>query len=874
MELERIHKRREHARLGMLCLYLLTALSAGALDLYVSTLGNNSWSGKLPAPNAAGSDGPLAGLEGARDAVRAWRKRAGRLTEAVTVHLRGGEYAVVEPITFSPEDSGTAQFPITYRAFKGETPVLRGGRRITGWQREPDGTFVADIPEARSSAWTFRSLFVNGRRQTRARFPNVDPADPYRSGFLFTEYDPHNTTAACIHNVGDQLDYAISVPADGEYRIWTRYAAQNGTLPPPCLRVNDMGDRCALSIDDGTPTPITNLPDTGSWRTQKWSRNTSMVLTKGSHTLRWQNLKGGGIDIDCFVFTTDADWKPTGFPMPSPASGRDLFVVHAENCVAYKAPQFKRGTAAAARNEEGTKKRAPLKPGTAKPRWATTGQAELHIFPTSYYTCRAFMVIGRITGVAGDGSEIRVDGPECKYDLAGKARFFVENVREELDAPGEWFLDTAAGRLYYRPETDPRGILSRLLRRSLMAQLQVYAPVAGRVIEVLGAPEKEGAKVEHLRFEGLRVEATDYEPEKDDPGGYHMGREGVFHFVRAANCEVRNCRFTNIGKSAVCAIGCEGLIVAGNTIADSAEAGVILRDNSHRNRVEDNVIHDIGRVYKHVAGVTVDNGGDENVIVHNHIYNSSRYGISLKYAGVGTVIEYNDVHHMNLETYDTGVIEVTQRLKSDPSGGKIRHNLIHHSIGYGGVRDGKVLASSNGIYLDSFAAGYEVAHNLVYACADAVFVQGGRDNSVHDNILVADGRSQVRYANHKRKAFNTRVFRNIMVLPNPEVVALNATCPDLEHLVECGRNLVFPTAEHKALFTVNTGGGGQQLTLEEWGKLGYGAGTVLADPLFVDSASEDFRLRPESPALKPEFGFVPIKLREVGPRTKVAPNRL
>ena len=854
------------SRAAVVWLAVLAGTAAPGLDLYVSPGGNNAWSGTLPAPDAEGSDGPLADLAAARDAVRAERERAGGLSEAVTVHVRGGEYPITEPVRFTSEDSGTAEFPITYKAFAGETPVLCGGRRITGWQREADGTFVADIPAARDGAWAFRSLFVNGRRQTRARFPNIDPSDPYRSGFLFTEYDPHNTTASCIHNVGDWMDYAIDVPADGEYRIWTRYAAQNGTLPPPCLRVDNMGDRCALSVDGGEATFITNLPDTGSWRTQKWARNTTMALSKGRQSLRWQNLRGGGIDIDCFVFTTDADWQPTGFPLPAPAPGGYLFVVQAEDYVAFEAPQLKRGMAASAKDVDGTKKRASLKPGTAKLEWAATGRAELHIFPTSYYTCRAFKVVGTITGIADDGSEIFVDGPECRYDLAGKARFFVENVKAELDAPGEWFLDLSAGRLHYRPETDARGIFDRLLRRSPMTGQEVWAPVAGRVLEILGVPEKNGARAEYLRFEGLHVRVTDFEPEQDDPGGYRMGREGVFHFDRAAHCEVRNCHFVNLGKTAVCAVGCEDLTIAGNTISDSAEGGVTLRDHSHRNRVEDNVIDGIGRVYKHVAGVTIDNGGDDNVIAHNRISNSSRYGISLKYAGVRTAIEYNDVHHVNLETYDTGVIEVTQRLESEPSAGKIRHNLIHHSFGYGGIKDGKVLASSNGVYLDSFAAGYEVAHNLVYACDDAVFVQGGRGNTIHDNILAADGRSQIRYANHKQKAFDTRVFRNIMVLPNPDVVAVSATAVDRKHLVECDRNLLFATAEHDALFTARKGGGAERLDLEAWRNLGYDSQSLLADPLFVDSAEQDFRLRPESPALKPAFGFVPIDLSNVGPR--------
>jgi hypothetical protein len=78
--------------------------------------------------------------------------------------LRGGAYYGVA-LTLTAEDSG-----LTLEAAPGETPVLYGGRRITGWQR--DGAWwSAEVPEVRDGAWDFRHLLVNDRLCPRARLP-------------------------------------------------------------------------------------------------------------------------------------------------------------------------------------------------------------------------------------------------------------------------------------------------------------------------------------------------------------------------------------------------------------------------------------------------------------------------------------------------------------------------------------------------------------------------------------------------------------------------------------------------------------------------------------------------------------------------------
>lgn len=161
--------------------------AAIAINFYVSARGNDAWSGKLPNPRRA--DGPFASLARARDAVRQLKKQGG-LTRPVTIYVRGGEYALGETLEFTPLDSGTAQCPVTYTAYRNEISVLSSDRVVTGWRRvmsmgagssstgandsgpEQSALWTADVPGVKEGKWYFRELFVNDRRAQRARTPN------------------------------------------------------------------------------------------------------------------------------------------------------------------------------------------------------------------------------------------------------------------------------------------------------------------------------------------------------------------------------------------------------------------------------------------------------------------------------------------------------------------------------------------------------------------------------------------------------------------------------------------------------------------------------------------------------------------------------
>src|ERR1017187_7110809 len=128
--------------------------AAPASTLYVSPQGNDHWSGQLATPKQDGSDGPLASLEGARNALRQM-KTAGKRTGPVHVHIAAGTYRQWEPIVFSAEDSGTKDAPIIYEAAPGAKPVFDAGRRITHFEVNRQGLWVADLPDVRAGKWYF-----------------------------------------------------------------------------------------------------------------------------------------------------------------------------------------------------------------------------------------------------------------------------------------------------------------------------------------------------------------------------------------------------------------------------------------------------------------------------------------------------------------------------------------------------------------------------------------------------------------------------------------------------------------------------------------------------------------------------------------------
>lgn len=154
----------------MVVTFLLILSFAGAgraqpvtVQLYVSVSGNDT--------NPGTQELPLASLNGAVIRLRALRQNQ-TFDGSVEVIIGKGEYFITEPLVLGPEDSGTEQAPVVFKAEDGERPVIYGGKRIGGFEKVAENLWRAKIPEAAEYGWNFEQLYVSGKRAVRAKSPN------------------------------------------------------------------------------------------------------------------------------------------------------------------------------------------------------------------------------------------------------------------------------------------------------------------------------------------------------------------------------------------------------------------------------------------------------------------------------------------------------------------------------------------------------------------------------------------------------------------------------------------------------------------------------------------------------------------------------
>ena len=158
-------------------------------DFYVSTVGNDKWSGKLSEPNEARTDGPFATVNRAKKAVRLIKKD---LYRNIFVLIRGGEYQLSSTEVFTTLDSHYDSFQIVYKAYPSENPIFSSDQKITGWQLAKSVTnlpakakgkvFVAKMPEMPLGKERFYTLFDNGKLLTRARSNGFEPTKVMTGG--------------------------------------------------------------------------------------------------------------------------------------------------------------------------------------------------------------------------------------------------------------------------------------------------------------------------------------------------------------------------------------------------------------------------------------------------------------------------------------------------------------------------------------------------------------------------------------------------------------------------------------------------------------------------------------------------------------------
>jgi parallel beta-helix repeat protein len=438
-------------------------------------------------------------------------------------------------------------------------------------------------------------------------------------------------------------------------------------------------------------------------------------------------------------------------------------------------------------------------------------------------------------------------GPTQTSANEGNARYFIENVPEALDAPGEWYLDRSTQKVSYIP-----------LHGENMEQAEAIAPGLERLVVLKGRPEA-GELVRNVVFRGLTFEYADWNV---GPQGYFDLQAGIpassaVEAVGAVNFRVERCTIAHSGGYALeLGRGSKHNQVLANEFYDLGAGGVKVggpdfnwnrAEQNYDNVIADNEIHDLGQVYAAGVGIWVLQSG-RNQIVHNHVHDLFYTAISVgwtwgyaKNQSSGNLIAFNHLHAIGKNMLsDMGGIYT---LGVQP-GTVIQNNLIHDvsSFTYGGW----------GIYLDEGSSDIVAEDNVVYNCKSAGFHQHyGQGNILRNNIFAFNREYQLmRTRSEDHVSFTLE--NNIVYFDEGALLGAN-----WENGSFMTRGNLYYDARGPDIHFVDK-------SFAEWKVSGQDEGSRIADPLFVNARKFDFRLRPKSPAL--QMGFHQIDLTTVGPR--------
>ncbi len=419
------------------------------------------------------------------------------------------------------------------------------------------------------------------------------------------------------------------------------------------------------------------------------------------------------------------------------------------------------------------------------------------------------------------------------------ARYIVENVFEALDSPGQWYLDRSEGKFYYYPA--PKQDLS---------SSEFVAPVLETIIRLAG---QEDQPVQFVRFKNLQFSHTQYALPQGSSGSAQAAHEvpAAITAQHARNCDISYCEISGIGNYAVdFGQGCSHCAVRSSLIKDLGAGGVKIQAGSTYTTVSNNKIIDGGKIFASGIGVWIA-GSPNNRVTNNEIGELNYTGVSVgwswgydKSAAVNNLVANNRIHHIGRGVLsDLGGIYT---LGVSP-GTILRNNFIHdcESAGYGGW----------GIYTDEGSTDILIENNIVSRTKTGGFHQHyGKDNIVTNNIFAF----ATLYQLQKTRAEEHRGFtfeRNIIFYKEGALMSGNWG----DDNYEMDHNLYFNTSGQPITFG--------DANLEQWQARGHDRHSIIADPLFRHPNENDFRMKPNSPAV--DIGFRQIDLSKNGPMTIV-----
>lgn len=468
----------------------------------------------------------------------------------------------------------------------------------------------------------------------------------------------------------------------------------------------------------------------------------------------------------------------------------------------------------------------------------------------------------RITGKGPDGNVEYEGGWQNNRQMGMHPEFrMVENIFEELDAPGEWFHDAKTHTLHFMPEAgmDLAKAAVEVVRLRHLVEFQGSAKQPVKHVTLQGFTYRHAARTfmdtkepllrsDWAIYRGGTVLLTGTEDVAIlDSAFDQVGGNAVFvnHYNRRAL--VKGCHIHDAGGSGVCFVGDPAAVR--DPLFEYAQSNDLTKidrkpgpktDNYPADSaVEDCLIHGIGRVERQPAGVQISMAA-RIAVRDSSVYDCARAGINISEGTWGGhLIERCDVFDTVLETHDHGSFNSWGRdrfwtsnhrgvsepeIKKDP---KLPYlDVVETNV----IRDSRWRCDHGwDIDLDDGSSNYEIYNNLMLA--GGLKFREGYGRKAWNNILVNNGLHPHVWFDDSASSFE----RNI---------AMKAHAPIGQpegwgKLVD--RNFFMTEADRAA-------------------HLGAGADahSAAGDPMFLDPASGDFRVADDSPALKVGFKNFPM----------------
>ena len=275
-------------------------------------------------------------------------------------------------------------------------------------------------------------------------------------------------------------------------------------------------------------------------------------------------------------------------------------------------------------------------------------------------------------------------------------RFYALNLLEELDAPGEWYLDREKNLLYFYPEAG--------------------FDEAEIVLATLTKPMVETAGARHVRFQELIFEY-----------GHSLG----LSVSKAVGVDVVGCVVANFAAGGISLHG-EESSVRSCDVFHIGRAGISVHGGDRNsltkgnNVIENNHVHHFGMFQRtYAAGIGLQGCG--HVVRHNCIHDAPHAAVL--YGGNEHLLEYNEIYRVVMETGDAGAFYTGRDWTTQ--GNVLRYNYVHH-LG-GGDADH---VNTMGFYFDDCDCGDAVVGNVFYRAGRAVMIGGGREHPVVNNLIV------------------------------------------------------------------------------------------------------------------------------------------